>query len=182
LSNRLCAAILLLPLALAGLACSREQAEAPADATAQAPAAAPAPATPAPALEPDRYPKQTFEGEEGARKFVQAFMRSRLRGNPPRARALMSPEALAQYNTGQGGLQLMPASGQEFTEWEFGSVEAADASAFEVQVQIQASPGEGGADSVFSETLFVGPGPDFQGVQRPWVIRGAQRAALDPNQ
>lgn len=179
MSNRLCAAILLLPLALASLACSREGTEAPADATAQAPAAVPAPA---PAPEPDRYPKQTFEGEEGARKFVQAFMRSRLRGNPPRARALMSPEALAQYNTAQGGLQLMPAEGQEFTEWELGAVDAADASAFEVEVQIQTSPDGGGAESVFSETLFVGPGADFQGVQRPWIIRGAQRAALNPNQ
>lgn len=111
-------------------------------------------------------------------------MRARLRGNLPRVRAFLSPEALAQYNAGQGGLVLSGAAGQEFTEWEFGQVDAADASAFEIQVQVSQGGAEGGAGaaSAFSETLFVGPGPDLQGQQRPWIIRGAARSALDPNQ
>lgn len=183
--KHLCAAVVLLPLALAltlSLACSRERTEAPQDAAAQAPAPAPANTAPAPAApEPDRYPKQTSAGEEGARKFVQAFMRARTRGNLPRARAFLSPEALNQYNAGQGGLALAGGAGEELTEWEFGPVDAADANAFEVQVQISQGA-EGGAATAFSETLFVGPGADYQGQQRPWIIRGAQRSALDPNQ
>lgn len=179
--NRVRAAAALLPLALAltlGLACSRERTEAPQEAAqAPAPSTAPAPAAP----EPDRYPKQTFAGEEGARKFVQAFMRARLRGNLPRARAFLSQEALSQYNSAQGGLALRGGPGQELTQWELGPVDAADASAFEVQVQISQGA-EGGAATAFSETLFIGPGADYQGQQRPWVIRGAQRSALDPNQ
>ena len=180
--NRLCAAAALLPLALVltlSLACSRERTEAPQDAAAQGPA--PSNTAPAPAPEPDRYPKQTFEGEEGARKLVQAFMRARIRGNLPRARAFLSPEALSQYNSGQGGLALSGGAGQEFTEWELGRVDAADASSFEVEVQVSQGAA-GGAVTAFSETLFVGPGADFQGEQRPWIIRGAQRSALDPNQ
>jgi hypothetical protein len=173
------AVALLCVAALAALGgCSREKTDN--SETAQpAPSAATAPA---PAPEPDRYPQQTSPGEEGARKFVQAFMRARLRGNVPRARAFLSGDALAQYNTGQGGLALSgPSSDTAFTDWEFGSVKAADADSFEINVRVtQDAPG--GATGAFAETLFVGPGPDFQQEQRPWIIRGAQRVPIEPNQ
>lgn len=175
--KRLSAAVALLCVAaLAG--CSREKTD-----TAETAQPAPPPTTaPAAPPEPDRYPQQTSPGEEGARKFVQAFMRARLRGNAPRARAFLSNDALAQFNTGQGGLALTgPSADAAFTDWEFGTVKMADASSFEINVRVtQDAPG--GGTGAFEETLFVGPGPDFQQEQRPWIIRGAQRVPIEPNQ
>jgi hypothetical protein len=169
----LCVAALAATLA----GCSREKTD-----TSETGQPAPSATTaPAPAPEPDRYPQQTSPGEEGARKFVQAFMRARTRGNVPRARAFLSGEALAQYNTGTGGLVLAGPANAQFTDWEFGTVKAADASSFEINVRVtQDAPG--GATGAFEETLFVGPGPDFQQEQRPWIIRGAQRVPIEPNQ
>jgi hypothetical protein len=109
--------------------------------------------------------------EKGARAFVTGFLQARMAGDDRLARTYLSTIARDQYERAEGGLSLAGASGPRFTGWGFTSVDAADASSFEVKVEIR----QGG--TAFTETLFVGPGPDLEGRQRPWVVRGALREA-----
>jgi hypothetical protein len=97
-------------------------------------------------------------------------MKARVAGDEPRARDFLSPTALEQYGQGEGGLTLTGTS--RFAGWDFVSVNAADANAWEVTVRVR----QEGAGSTFQETLFVGPGPDASGAQRTWIVRGAARS------
>lgn len=124
------------------------------------------PALPAPVSLP------SSPGEAGAREFVAAFLDARVRGDQPRARDFLSPTALEQYERGEGGLAL----GASGARWELVSFNAADASSYEATVRIHDNMA-GGEGSSFEEVLFVGPGPDASGAQRPWIVRGASRAA-----
>jgi hypothetical protein len=137
-----------------------------------APAASPEPAEPehAPAL-PAPVSLPSAPGEAGVRAFVTEFMEARVRGDEPRARDFLSPTALEQYGQGGGDLKLTGSAGQEFTRWELLTLNAADASAWEVGVRLH--PGSGTA---VEETLFIGPGPDTSETQRAWIVRGATRS------
>jgi hypothetical protein len=110
-------------------------------------------------------------GEAGVRAFVTEFMATRQRGNAARARDFLSPTALEQY--GAGKLSLAGgADGRSATRWEIVSLNAADASSWEVQVRLF-YPGGTEGDVQLDETLFIGPGPDASGAQRVWIVRGA---------
>lgn len=153
-----------------------ESTPAPSQAAEPATAApAPAPPGPGPGLENDQAPAlpapvalPADPGEAGARAFVEEFMAARVRGDQPRARDFLSPTALEQYE-GTGGLVLTGSEEEPFTGWELLGLNAADASSYEVVVQVRASPD-------FQETFFIGPGPDASGTQRPWIVRGATRS------
>ena len=131
------------------------------------------PAGPAPPREPEerRHPPAmplpvelpAQPGEAGVRDFVAAFLKARVAGDAPRARDFLSPTALEQYEKGTGGLSL--TGNPRFTEWELAAVEAGDADSWEVKVRMNG----------YREILFVGPGPDASGAQRPWIVRGARR-------
>lgn len=105
--------------------------------------------------------------EKGARDFVTGFMQARMARDERLARASLSSTARDQFDKGEGGLALAGT----YAGWDFVSVEAADANSFEVKVRIR-ERGAGG-ETAHTETLFVGPGTDLEGRQRPWVIRGA---------
>lgn len=124
-----------------------------------------APALPAPVSLP------SAPGEAGVRAFVTEFMEARVRSDEPRARDFLSSIALEQYGRGEGGLTLTGAAGQGFTRWELLALNAADASAWEVEVRLH--PGGGPAAE---ETLFIGPGPDASETRRAWIVRGATRS------
>jgi hypothetical protein len=108
--------------------------------------------------------------ERGARELVISFMQARMSGNGQVARNHLSAIARDQYEKGEGGLALIAPAGSRFAGWDFVSVNAIDASSFEVKVTVR-GPGR----AANTETLFVGPGPDLNGTQRPWVVRGAMR-------
>lgn len=110
------------------------------------------------------------ETEKGARDFVTSFLRSRMAGDDRNARTHLSAIARDQYEKSEGGLALLAPAGSRFAGWDFVSVNAIDASSFEVKVRVR---GPGGA--AHTETLFVGPGPDLNGTQQPWIVRGALR-------
>ncbi|HEV2845141.1 MAG TPA: hypothetical protein VG477_09875 [Thermoanaerobaculia bacterium] len=153
-----------LVLLFACVACARETPAPPAESPAAAvvapkPSAGPEPGT-----------------EKGARDFVAAFMKARMARYERLVRTWLSPTALAQYDKGEGGLGLMETAASRFTGWDFVSVEAVDANSFEVMVEIREQPAGGKVKASFNETLFVGPGPDLKGQQRPWIIRGAMRS------
>lgn len=147
----------LLALLLASASCARE-----------------APPPPVANERPREIPAATSI-EKGARDFVTAFLRARMARNERLARTFLSPTALDQYGREAGGLGLMETAASRFTGWDFVSVEAADANSFAVKVEIREQPAGGKGEASFTETLFVGPGPDLQGQQRPWIIRGAMR-------
>lgn len=163
---------LALLLALGG--CVREQIAPPAET-----AAAPLPTTASPQLEPLELPP-TVEApelatapepgtEKGARDFVTGFMLARMAKDERLARASLSPIARDQFEKGEGGLALSAT----YAGWDFVSVEAADANSFEVTVRVRER--RAGGETAHTETLFVGPGADLEGLARPWVIRGAMR-------
>jgi hypothetical protein len=108
--------------------------------------------------------------EKGARAFVTSFLQARMAGDDRLARAHLSAIARDQYEKGEGGLALTAPPGSRFASWDFVSVQSIDASSFEVKLTVR---GPGGASH--TETLFVGPGPDLDGAQKPWIIRGAMR-------
>jgi len=114
-------------------------------------------------------------GDQAARAFVSRFMDSRLSGDTGQAREYLSPTARRQYGDGEGGLALTATASPRFAGWEVTSFEAADASSFEVRVRIREERPGGAPGSTFEEVLFVGPGPDWRGTPRPWIVRGAQR-------
>lgn len=122
-------------------------------------------------------------GEAGVREFVSAFLEARVAGDAPRARDFLSPTALDQFAQGDGGLTLTGTPGPRFARWEFAApdaadaVTAADASSWEVRVRIHTAETQGEKSSACEEILFVGPGPDASGIQRPWIVRGARRSS-----
>jgi hypothetical protein len=121
------------------------------------------PALPAPVSLPSE------PGEAGVRAFLEEFMEARVRGDQPRARDFLSSTALEQY--GQGGLPLTGTEGARLTRWELVSLNAADASSWEVKVRLHPESG-----TPAEETLFIGPGPDTSETQRAWIVRGAMRS------
>ena len=146
-----------------------------------------APASPPPASAPHSRPETPGEpahppampigvglpsepGEAGVRAFVTEFMATRQRGNAARARDFLSSTALEQY--GEGKLSLVGADGRSLTRWELISLQAADASSWEVKIRLF-YPGGTEGDVQLDETLFIGPGPDASGAQRVWIVRGA---------
>lgn len=159
---------LTLAAGLAACAPSSPTPEGGREAAAQPPAAASTepveaehpPAVPAPVSLPSE------PGEAGVRAFLDEFMAARVRGDQPRARDFLSSTALEQY--GQGELTLAGAEGARWTRWELVSLNAADASSWEVKVRLHPESG-----SPVEETLFVGPGPDTSETQRAWIVRGA---------
>lgn len=154
-----------LALLVACMACAREAPAPPAESpAAQSPTPRPAVAEPEPGT------------ERGARDFVTAFMKARMARNERLVRTWLSPTALEQYGKREGGLGLMETAASRFTGWDFVSVEAVDANSFEVKVEIREQPAGGKGEASFMETLFVGPGPDLHGQQRPWILRGAMRS------
>lgn len=163
---------LLLLLLLAPGCGRREAAPPPAPAAGEAAPEATAAQTPAPeTADPTARP-----GEEGARSFVSEFMQARLAWDEDRARSLLSANALEQYRSGAGGLVLTGEDEPRFTGWEIVSMEAADASSYEIVLRIDEGLARGvEPGAAFEEVLFVGPGPDQQGRQRPWIVRGAER-------
>jgi hypothetical protein len=168
--GRLSALVLL--LALGG--CVREQVSPPVD-TQAAPLPTASPRQSEPVKQPPTVALPDLAAtpepgtEKGARDFVTGFMQSRMARDERLARTLLSPTASGQFDKGEGGLTLTAT----YAGWDFVSVNAADASSFEVKVRVR-EKGAGG-ETVHTETLFVGPGPDLQGAQRPWVVRGVMR-------
>ena len=163
---------LALLLALGG--CVREQIAPPVETqTAPLPTTASPPSEPLvlpPTVEAPELATAPEPGtEKGARDFVRGFMAARMARDERLARASLSPIARDQFAKGEGGLALAAT----YAGWDFVSVEAADASSFEVKVRVR-ERGAGG-ETTHTETLFVGPGADLDGRQRPWVIRGAMR-------
>lgn len=163
---------LVLLLALGG--CVREQVSPPVDTQA-----APLPSSSPRQTEPLKHPPTVAlpelatapepGTEKGARDFVTGFMQSRMARDERLARGFLSPTADGQFARGEGGLTLTAT----YAGWDFVSVNAADASSFEITVRVR-EKGAGG-ETVHTETLFVGPGPDLQGTQRPWVVRGVMK-------
>jgi hypothetical protein len=163
---------------LAGLAasCVRESPAPPVETTP-----APLPSSSArsePPLQPQQLPPTVAEPElaaepgteRGARELVISFMQARMAGDAQVASNHLSAIARDQYEKGEEGLALIAPAGSRFAGWDFVSVNAIDANSFEVKVTVR---GPGGA--AHTETLFVGPGPDLAGTQRPWIVRGAMR-------
>lgn len=105
-------------------------------------------------------------GEAGLREFLAEFLQARVVGDATRARDFLSAAALDQFERHEKGLNLVAIS---FTGWELLSVKAADASSWEVRVRMRRE------DEPTEEMLFVGPGTDTSGTQRPWIVRGAGR-------
>ena len=161
-------AVATLALLFACVACAREAPAPPAD---QPP--------PPPPVQSERGPEITAPEPgtvKGARDFVIAFMKARMARDERLVRTWLSPTALEQYGEKGDRLGLMETAASRFTGWEIVSVEAADANSFEVKVEIREQPAGGKVKASFNETLFVGPGPDLKGQQRPWIIRGAMRS------
>lgn len=118
------------------------------------------------------------EGEAGARAFVDRFLAARLEGAESRAREFLSPGAREQYGEsagGEGTPTLTPRGGGGFADARVVSLNAADANSYEVIVELERRP-PGEPVSTVREVLFVGPGPDAAGEQRPWIVRGVARA------
>lgn len=137
-------------------ACARDVPSPP----APEPPGASAPSLPVLPL-PEEVPSQP--GEEGVREFVTAFMDLRLAGEEERLRGYLSANALGQFG------QDVPLTSMSFTGWELASLNAADANSWEARVTIRRE------DNQIEELLFIGPGADADGTQRPWVVRGAAK-------
>lgn len=105
-------------------------------------------------------------GEAGARDFVTMFMDLRMTGDDARARDFLSPTAWEQYAAPK---DILPLTSMSFTGWDLLALNAADAGSWEARVRIRRE------DDQLEELLFVGPGPDASGAQRPWIIRGVAR-------
>jgi len=135
------------------------------------PAGSPAVATPT--------PSPTADPAAGVRAFVTDFMEARIGRDADRARSFLAPFAAEQYDDGEDGLTLIGTSNPHFESWEFVSIQAADANSYEVQVTVAEAYTESDETSSFEEVLFVGPGTDVDGQQRPFVIRGAGRTSSD---
>jgi hypothetical protein len=105
-------------------------------------------------------------GEAGVRDFVTTFMDLRLTGDDVRARDFLSPTALEQYAAPK---DILPLTSMSFMGWDLLALNAADASSWEARVRIRRE------DDQLEELLFVGPGQDASGAQRPWIIRGVAR-------
>ena len=155
----------LLVLLLLAPGCGRREAAPP-----------PAPAADEAAPEATAADPTVRPGEEGARSFVSEFMQARLAWDEDRARSFLSENAFGQYRLGEGGLLLTGEDEPRFTGWEIVSLAAADASSYEIVLRVDEGLARGvEPGSAFEEVLFVGPGPDRQGRQRPWIVRGAER-------
>jgi hypothetical protein len=171
------AAVLLVGLAAS---CVRESPAPPAETKPAPLPSAASSAPPPPKLEPQKLPPTVAEPElatapepgteRGARAFVTSFLQARMAGDDRLARTYLSAIARDQYEKGEGGLALTAPPGSRFSGWDFVSVQSIDASSFEVKLTVR---GPGGA--AHTETLFVGPGPDLDGAQKPWIVRGAMR-------
>ncbi|HWM90272.1 MAG TPA: hypothetical protein VN493_05850 [Thermoanaerobaculia bacterium] len=146
--------VLLLVALLGGGACARE---------AAAPPETPQPRPVASAL-PIPIEVPSDPGEAGVRDFVTTFMDLRLTGDDERLRDYLSPTALEQF-----GGQNLPLTSMSFTGWDLVSLNAADANSWEARVRIRRE------DDQVEELLFVGPGADASGAQRPWIVRGAAK-------
>lgn len=158
-----CSGLLLLAAVLLALpTCARESAK-PAAGAPQARESEPKDTPPAIPVPVD-LPSQP--GEAGVRAFVTVFMDLRMKGEEPQARDFLSQAALEQFERREGGLALTSMS---FTGWDLVSVEAADASSYEVRVRFHRE------DEPTEEILFVGSGPDASGAQRTWIVRGVAR-------
>lgn len=165
----------------AGLASSCVR-ESPAPPSETKPAPLPSASSQAPPLQPQTLPPTVAEPElatapepgteKGARAFVTSFLQARMAGDDRLARTYLSAIARDQYEKGEEGLALLAPPGSRFSGWDFVSVQAIDANSYEVKVTVR---GPGGA--AHTETLFVGPGPDLDGAQKPWIVRGAMREA-----
>lgn len=143
-------------------ACARDSATT----TSQTPEAIePAPRVIPPAL-PIQVEVPSEPGEAGVRDFVTMFMDVRLTGDDVRARDFLSPTALEQYAAPK---DILPLTAMSFTGWDLLALNAADASSWEARVRIRRE------DDQVEELLFVGPGPDASGAQRPWVVRGVAK-------
>jgi len=133
-------------------------------------AAKPAPVESEPRIVPPALPVPvevpSDPGEAGVRDFVTMFMDVRLTGDDVRARDFLAPTALEQYAAPK---DILPLTSMSFTGWDLVALNAADASSWEARVRIRRE------DDQAEELLFVGPGPDASGAQRPWVIRGVAR-------
>jgi len=105
-------------------------------------------------------------GEAGVRDFVTMFMDVRLTGDEVQARDYLSPTALEQYAAPK---DILPLTSMSFTGWDLLALNAADASSWEARVRIRRE------DDQVEELLFVGPGQDASGAQRPWIVRGVAR-------
>jgi hypothetical protein len=105
-------------------------------------------------------------GEAGVRDFVTMFMDVRLTGDDVRARDFLAPTALEQYAAPK---DILPLTAMSFMGWDLLALNAADANSWEARVRIRRE------DDQAEELLFVGPGPDASGAQRPWIIRGVAR-------
>lgn len=103
-------------------------------------------------------------GEAGVRDFITIFMDLRLTGDDERLQDYLSANALQQF-----GRQSLPLTAMSFTGWELISLNAADANSWEARVRIRRE------DDQVEELLFIGPGADVSGEQRPWIVRGAAR-------
>lgn len=151
----LCRTALCIALLLLGGACARE--------TPKAVESEPRmmqPSLPIPAEMPSE------PGEAGARDFVSTFMDLRITGDDVPAREFLSPNALEQYAAPEG---ILPLTSMSFTGWDLLELNSADASSWEARVRIRRE------DDQIEELLFVGPGQDAGGTQRPWIIRGVAR-------
>ncbi|MGH2723491.1 MAG: hypothetical protein ACRDI0_04350 [Actinomycetota bacterium] len=128
------------------------------------------------------------EPDDGAgptlRSFVRDFMNVRRAQAASALADLISAEALAQYERGEGGLSLNgPTEHPGFTEltYEIVGIEAVDAASYEVAVRIT-ERFESGDGSTYRERLFVGPGQTVRGDSMPLVIRGAMRIGSPPEE
>ncbi len=150
------AAVLIALLLLCG-ACAQE-------------AAKPAPVESEPRVVPPALPVPveipSDPGEAGVRDFVTMFMDVRLTGDEVRARDYLSPTALEQYAAPK---DILPLTSMSITGWDLLALNAADASSWEARVRIRRE------DDQVEELLFVGPGQDASGAQRPWIVRGVAR-------
>ena len=153
-------ASLLIALLLLSGACARDtKPSQTAEAIESEPRVVP-PALPAPVEMPSE------PGEAGVRDFVTTFMDMRLTGDDVRARDYLSPTALEQYAAPK---DILPLTAMSFTGWDLISLNAADANSWEARVRIRRE------DDQVEELLFVGPGQDASGAQRPWIIRGVAK-------
>ena len=148
-------------LLLAG-ACAQDGATTPAS---QTPAIESEPRSVPPAL-PAPVEMPSEPGEVGVRDFVTTFMDLRITGDDVRARDFLSPTALEQYAAPK---DVLPLTSMSFTGWDLLALNAADANSWEARVRIRRE------DDQSEELLFVGPGADASGAQRPWIVRGVAK-------
>jgi hypothetical protein len=119
-----------------------------------------APVTTAPATSPTTEPATTTPADEAEEpeQTIRSFMDARLRG-----------EGAEEYLT-ETGSEIFPGdiALYDLSSYQLVSIEAADASSFEVVVSVTDAAG-----ATRTETLFVGPGESVDGTALAFAIRGA---------